>query len=110
QPREPGIAVALLERGAVADRDPRAPRSRDLDREVDVGAWVEARVHLEELGDRLDVVARDPERLPPPTRGEGGNPGPLPSRELGGRLVAEALRTAEDEPAREQMALQRELL
>src|SRR4029450_106271 len=109
QPREPGIAVALLERGAVADRNPRAPRSRDLDREVDVGARVEARVHLEELGDRLGGVARDPERLPQPTRGERGDPGPLAFRELGGRLVAEALRTAEDETARENLDPAREI-
>ena len=62
KPRKPR-ATAFLESRAVAYRDTRAERARDLDPKVQIAPRLEAGMELEELGDGIDVVSFDSQGL-----------------------------------------------
>lgn len=110
QPGEPAMGIAFFECGAFTNREPRALRPGPFDREIDVATRMKAWVELEDLGDRLDVIANDAERRMQTFGGQGGDTRPLRHAEFTRNSRPDALFRAEQERAREQVALNGELL
>ena len=108
--REPGAFIVLFEGGARREAEPRPIWPEDFKAQIDIAPGVEAGVQLEDFGDRLDVIALNPESRLETFGGEGRDPRPLPSGHLLHGRLADVLFHHQEKGPGEKVALDRGFL
>ena len=100
----------VLPRRARREAELGAIRFEDFKAQIDVAPGVEAGVQLEDFGDRLDVIALNPESRLETFGGKGRDPRPLPSGHLLHGGFADVLFHHQEKGPGEKVALDRGFL